>query len=58
MACLVKILQIKSVIPHLIQRRPVKSFLSNLELNHKYNRRDKQNNINPASHPRNIKFKE
>ena len=51
-----KVFQIKSVVPHLIDGFPVKSALPNLELQNKDVSAGKNNGIDPTSNTRNIEF--
>ena len=58
MTRLMKIFQVQSVIPHLIDRRAIKGFLSHFELDREYHRPDYQNDINAPSHSRNVELEE
>lgn len=56
MAGLMKILQIKGIVPNLIDGFPVKSVFPNLELQDKDTSTGKNNDIDATANSRNIKF--
>src|SRR5262249_18536387 len=56
MTRLMKILQVESVIPHLINCRPIECLLTNFELNGEDNRPNHKNDIDAPSHSRNVEF--
>jgi hypothetical protein len=58
MACFVKILQIQSVVPDLIECGAVKGLLPDLEFNGKNDWAYQDNCVNPTAHARNGEFEE
>src|SRR5439155_17175280 len=56
MACLMKILQIQSIIPLLIQRCAVKGLFPDLELNNKHHGSNQEHCINAPPHSWNVKL--
>lgn len=57
MGRLVKILQVQCVVPHLINRVPMKPLLTDLELNNKNKVIDDQDHINPTTDARQYELK-
>ena len=58
MTCLMKILEIESVIPNLIDCRTIEYFLTDFEFNREHDRSNYENDIDPPPHSRNVELKE
>ncbi len=58
MASFVEILQVECVVPNLVNRGAVKAFFSDFEFDHKDNRPNNKDSIDPAPHPRDIELQE
>ena len=56
MTSLVKVFQVESVIPHLIDCRTIECFLSDFKFDREDYRPCYQNDINPPSHSRNVEL--
>ncbi len=58
MTCLMKVLQIESVVPNLIDRRPIERLLADFEFDSEDNRPNHQHHINPPPHAWDVELEE
>ena len=58
MTCLMKILKVEPVVPHLIDRRTIEGYLSDFKFYREYHSAHDQHDIDSSSHSRNVELEE